>query len=73
MEEYAHGIHADSLGEAEFFVDGQGVEGVCLPHFQLVDGGGGGEVGADEPGLVGVPGSGLRGGPDLGEGRGAMD
>ena len=63
VQEDAHGVHADGFGPAEFAIDGGGVEGVGLPHFQLVDGGGGKEVGAHRPGLLGVPGVGLGFGP----------
>ena len=42
-----------------------GIEGVGLPHFELVDGVGGDVVAADEPGLMRVPGVGLGFGPAL--------
>jgi hypothetical protein len=45
-----------------------GVEGIGLPHLQLVDGGGGQEICAHQPGLLGIPGIGLGLGPALGGG-----
>ena len=63
VEENADAGEAEALGVAEFAVDGLGVPGFGLPHFQLVDGGAGDEVGADEPGLFGVPFIGMVLGP----------
>ncbi len=70
MEEDAHTVEADGLGKAEFFVDGGGVEARGLPHFELVDGGGGDEVATAEPAFVGVPGVGFFFGPDGAGGMG---
>ena len=64
MQEDADGVEAELVrGPAEFAVDRGRVEGVGLPHFQLVDGGAGDKVAADQPGLLGVPKVGLLGGP----------
>ena len=63
LQEDAHGVHADGLRHAEFFVVELRVEGGGLKHFELVDGVGGNVVGADQPGLLRVPGVGLFGGP----------
>src|SRR5262249_41160400 len=63
VQEDAHGVEADLLGPAQLAVNRLGVERVGLPHFELIDGGAGDEVAADEPGLLGVPGVGLVGGP----------
>jgi len=59
MQKDAHGIHADTFGPAEFFLDASGVEGGRLPHLQLVDGCGWREIAADELGLLLIPGVGL--------------
>ena len=48
-------VHAERLGPAQLAVDGGRVERVGLPHLELVDGGGRGEVAADEPRLGAVP------------------
>ncbi len=66
LQEDAHGVHADGFAEAEFVVVERGVEGGGLEHLELVDGVGGDEVGADEPGLLCVPGVGCFFGPALG-------
>ena len=66
MQEDAHGVHSNGLGPAEFLVDAGGIEGIGLPHLEFVDCGGGEVVGADEPGLAGVPAFGLCFGPALG-------
>ena len=55
MQEHAHRVHADVLRPAEFAIVGGEVEGVGLPHFELVDRIRRNEVAADEPGLRGVP------------------
>ena len=55
VEEDAHGVHAEALGPAELEVDAFGIEGVGLPHFELIDGVGGNVVAADKPGLMSVP------------------
>jgi hypothetical protein len=47
------------LGPAEFLVDLRGIEGVRLPHLELVDGVGGNVVAAHQPALRRVPGIGL--------------
>ena len=66
VEEDAHGVHADGFGPAEFGIDALWIEGVRLPHLELVDGVGGDVVAADEPGLLGVPGIGLVFSPAFG-------
>lgn len=63
VEEHAHRVHPDPLGEAEFVIDPLGIPGRRLPHLELVDRGGGGVVRAHQPGLPRVPGLGLRLGP----------
>src|SRR5690606_19671220 len=55
VQVYAHGIHTYGFGPAEFPVYGFGVEGLFLPHFQLVDGGTRIKVGPYKPGLFFVP------------------
>ena len=65
LEEDAHGVHADGFSEAEFAVVDRGVECGGLKHFELVDGIGGNVVGADEPGLLRIPGVGLGFSPAL--------
>ena len=59
MEEDAEGVHAGGFGEGELSVVEGGVPGGGLEHLQLVNGVGGDVVGAQEPGLPGVPGVGL--------------
>ena len=66
LEEDAGGVHADGLGEAKLFVVQGGVEGGGLEHLELVDGVRRDVVGADEPGLPGVPLVGAFGGPAIG-------
>jgi hypothetical protein len=63
LQEDAHGVHADALRHAEFFVVELRIPGGGLKHFELIDGVGGNVVCADEPGLLRVPGVGLLGGP----------
>jgi hypothetical protein len=55
VEENTHGVEAERLGPAEFEFDAFWIEGVRLPHFELVDGSGGNVVAADEPRLVRIP------------------
>src|SRR5690349_18887039 len=55
MQERPCGIEADSCCPAKLTVDGGGVECLCLPHLQLVDGIAGYETAAYQPGLAGVP------------------
>src|SRR6185436_19371744 len=57
-------------GPAELHVDLRGVEGVRLPHLELVDGVGGNVVAAHQPALVRIPGVGFFGRPALGVGGG---
>jgi len=59
VQEHAHGVHADCLRPAELLVDLRRVEGVGLPHLELVDGVGRNVVAAHEPALVCVPAVGL--------------
>src|SRR5215469_17820061 len=56
LQEDAHGIHADGLGQAKLTVINSWIEGCGLKHLELVDGVGGDVVSADEPGLASVPG-----------------
>src|SRR5262245_39577462 len=63
MQENTDAIEAYLFRPTQFPIDGRRIPGFSLPHFELVDGGAGAEVAADEPGLFGVPGIGLRGGP----------
>ncbi len=65
LQEDAHGVHADALGHAELFVVQTRVEGGCLKHLELVDGVGRDVVGANEPGLLLIPGVGLCLGPAM--------
>ena len=71
MQENADAGEAEALRPAEFAVDGHRIPRVGLPHFQLVDGGAGGEVCADEPGLFGIPAVGVLLGP-FGAGMGLL-
>src|SRR3954447_23706972 len=66
VEEDANRVEAERLGPAELAVDGFGIERLGLEHFELVDGGAGDEVAADEPGLSVVPIIRLLRGPALG-------
>jgi len=59
MEEHADAGEPDLLGIAKLPVNRDRIEGVGLPHLQLIDGGAGAEIAADQPGLLGVPGVGL--------------
>ena len=58
------------FGPAELFVDLRGVEGVRLPHFELVDGVGGNVVAAESQRCFPVPGVGHVGWPLLRFGHG---
>jgi hypothetical protein len=55
LQEDAHGIHADTLRHAEFFVVELRIPGCGLKHLQLIDGVGGDVVGSHQPRLLGVP------------------
>ena len=66
VQEHSHRVHADALRPAQLQVNPFGVERVGLPHLKLVDRGGWGVVGADQPGLFFIPGVGTRGGPTAG-------
>ena len=65
VQEDAHGVHAQAFGPAEFLVDLLRIEGVRLPHLQLVDGAGRNVVRAHQPRLLLIPGVGLFFGPAL--------
>ena len=47
-----HKVHADAGGVAEFPADRLRIERFLLPHFQLIDCGGGGEVCAPVPDVI---------------------
>lgn len=66
LQEDTHGVHADSLGEAELTVIDGGVEGGRLKHLELVNSVGWDVIGSNEPGLAGVPGVGGVLGPATG-------
>jgi hypothetical protein len=55
VQEDAHGVHADGFSPAQFAIDGGRIKGIGLPHFKLVDGGGGQKIRADRPRLLRVP------------------
>ena len=55
LQEDPHGVHPDRFAHAELFVDKRGIERGCLEHLKLIDGVGGNEVRADQPGLPGIP------------------
>ena len=55
----------DGLGPAQFAVDGRRIEGVGLPHLQLIDRRRRQKIRAHGPRLLGVPRVGLRLGPAL--------
>ena len=69
VQEHAHRRHPEAFGQAQFFVDPLRIERVGLPHLELVDGGRGNVVAADQPGLLGVPRCGLGFGPAAAGGR----
>src|SRR4051812_3577882 len=49
VQEDAHAVEADALRVSELAIDGRKIEGVGLPHLQLVDRGRRNEVAPDEP------------------------
>src|SRR5207302_8385748 len=53
--ENPHRVHPDRLRPAELAVDALGIEGIGLPHLELVDRVGGDVVRADQPGLPPIP------------------
>src|ERR1700683_4448523 len=55
VEEDAHGVHAERFGPAKLEINASGIEGVRLPHFDIVDRRGGNVIAADQPGLAGAP------------------
>ena len=55
VQEDADAVEAQPLGPAQLAVDRRQVEGVGLPHLELVDRRARDEIAADEPGLLGVP------------------
>ncbi len=63
VEEDADAGEAQILGPAELPIDGFEVEGVRLPHLELVDGGAWDVVAAAQPAPLLMPGAGLFGGP----------
>ena len=63
VQEHPHRRHAETFGPAELLVDRLRIEGVGLPHLELVDGGGRNVVAADQPRLLRVPVVGLGLGP----------
>jgi len=65
VEEDAHGVHADGFSPGQLTVVGGGVEGIGLPHFELVDGVGGQVICSHRPGLLSVPSICLGFGPAL--------
>src|SRR5215469_7058039 len=54
VEEHAHGVHANAFSPAEFAVDLVRIEGVRLPHLELVNCIGWYEIRAHRPGLLGI-------------------
>jgi hypothetical protein len=38
VQEHPHGGEAEAFGPAEFLIDGRGIEGLCLPPLQFIDG-----------------------------------
>ena len=66
LQEHPDRLHAAAFGHSVLVVIERGIPGGGLKHFELVDGVGGNEVGADEPGLLRVPGVGVLGGPAAG-------
>ena len=55
VQEHPHGVETGGSGPAQLDMDAQRVERVRLKHLQLVDGGRGDVVGADEPALRSIP------------------
>src|SRR2546423_11678035 len=49
VQEHPHGVEPEGFGPAELAIDGARIEGVSLPHLQLIDGGAWREVAADQP------------------------
>lgn len=58
MQEDPHGVESVKSGPAQFGIDAPWVVGAGLKHLQLIDGGGGDEVGANGPALRLIPGVG---------------
>jgi hypothetical protein len=58
LQEDPHCVHPDRLSQAKLAVVDGWVERGCLKHLQLIDRVGGHVIGADKPGLTGVPGVG---------------
>ena len=56
VQEDAHSIHPGIDCPAQLALDCLDIEGVRLPHFELVDGGGGDESAAHQPGQLLIPG-----------------
>ena len=70
VQEHAHRIHADVRRPSQLEIDAGRIEGIGLPHLELVDCGGGHVIGADEEALTGIPLAPLRLGPArTGDGR----
>ena len=55
VQEDAHRAHSQAFRPAQFLVDLSGIEGIRLPHFELIDRVGGDEIAADQPGLLLIP------------------
>ena len=71
VQEDAHRVHADGLRPPQLGVDYHRVERIGVPHLNLIDGAGGNVIGADVPGLLGIPEVGGFGGPlDRFDGKG---
>src|SRR5215469_1461447 len=63
VQEYPHGVHTQPLRPSQLLVYFRRIKGRRLPHFQLINGVGGDEIAAHEPGLMLIPLVGLLGGP----------
>src|SRR5439155_15009774 len=55
VQEDAHRVETERLGPPELAVDARRIEGVGLPHFELVDRRRGNVVASDDPRLLCVP------------------
>ncbi len=55
VQVHANHVESEPFGVPEFAIDRVGVEGVGLPHLQLVDGRAGDEIASDRPGTIHIP------------------
>ena len=58
VKKHPHGVHTNSLGHAELAIDATRIVGASLKHLELVHGGRGDIVRAEQPSLRCIPGVG---------------